>query len=93
MCKQIVAEARVAKPSGRVTWVRVSKDNYYLDCEALNAAAAHLLAVHMLQPDSPREQAPAKEKKQDPRQAAGKGGGSIGGVVPGSIRTNGGAVP
>ncbi|MDQ5975932.1 MAG: hypothetical protein QG661_3141 [Actinomycetota bacterium] len=45
-CQQITAEARVVKSSGRVTWVRIRKDNHFLDCEALNAAAAHSLGVH-----------------------------------------------
>lgn len=47
-CAQIVAESRVTKPSGRIVWVRTSKANHYLDCEALNAAAAHLLGVQTL---------------------------------------------
>jgi phage terminase large subunit GpA-like protein len=34
-CKQIVAEQRVVSPSGSVRWIKVKKDNHYLDCEAL----------------------------------------------------------
>lgn len=45
-CQQVTAEARVTKPSGAVTWVRIRKDNHFLDCEALNVAAAHSLGVH-----------------------------------------------
>ncbi len=42
-CKQIVSEARMKRPSGRVVWVQRSRDNHYLDCEAMQAAAASLL--------------------------------------------------
>jgi len=34
-CKQIVAEQRAVKPSGKVTWIQTATDNHYLDCEAL----------------------------------------------------------
>lgn len=47
-CKQIVSEARVRKPSGRPQWVQRAKDNHYLDCEAMQAAAGHLLNVHLI---------------------------------------------
>ena len=42
-CKQIVSEAPVKEPTGRVTWLQRSKDNHFLDCEAMQAAAAFLL--------------------------------------------------
>lgn len=45
-CQQVTAEARTVKPSGRVAWVRIRKDNHYLDCEAINVAVAHSLGVH-----------------------------------------------
>lgn len=47
-CQQVTAEARVTKPSGRVVWVRIRKDNHYLDCEALNVAAAYSLGLHRI---------------------------------------------
>lgn len=49
-CQQLVAEQRLVKASGRVTWIRTRKDNHFLDAEALNAAAAQSLAVHTLRP-------------------------------------------
>jgi phage terminase large subunit GpA-like protein len=52
-CEQLVAESRVLKASGRVVWVRSRKANHYLDAEVLNAAAAHLLSVHKIQPPQP----------------------------------------
>lgn len=54
-CRQLVSEARVIKPSGRPTWVRRSRENHFLDCEALNAAAAHMLRVHTIPPGKTRE--------------------------------------
>lgn len=47
-CQQVVAEARTVKPSGKVVWVRIRKDNHFLDCEAMNVAAAHILQLHLL---------------------------------------------
>jgi phage terminase large subunit GpA-like protein len=51
-CQQITAEARTVKPSGRVAWVKVRRDNHYLDCEALNVAAAHALGVHRMRDET-----------------------------------------
>lgn len=47
-CRQIVSEARIAKPSGGVAWVPRSTANHYLDAEALAYAAAYMLGVHRL---------------------------------------------
>lgn len=44
-CKQIVAEQRSVKPSGRVIWVKVKKDNHYLDAEALAYLAARIVTA------------------------------------------------
>lgn len=45
---QLVSEARIKKPSGRPMWVRRSKDNHYLDCEAMAYAAGYLLNVQRI---------------------------------------------
>lgn len=45
-CKQITAEARVVKPSGKPVWVKVRKDNHFLDCEMMNVAAAYMLNLN-----------------------------------------------
>lgn len=42
-CQQLVSEVRKLTPSGRPQWIRVSRRNHYLDCEAMNEAAGHLL--------------------------------------------------
>lgn len=50
-CKQIVSEARVVTPGGTPQWVARSKNNHFLDCEALAAAAGYgLLRAHRLGP-------------------------------------------
>lgn len=47
-CKQLTAERRIVKPSGRPVWVRVRRQNHYLDCEALAYAAALRRKVHLI---------------------------------------------
>ena len=49
-CKQIVSEAKVAKPSGRTVWVKLKKANHKLDAEYMARAAAFSLHVDKLQP-------------------------------------------
>jgi hypothetical protein len=54
-------EAVRSKAARRVRWIRSQKDNRFLDCEALNGAAAHSLAAHQMQPvvvkQAPQQQA------------------------------------
>jgi phage terminase large subunit GpA-like protein len=52
-CRQIVSEARVRLASGRVKWVRRSKENHYLDCEAMQCAAAHLINAGRIPTEAP----------------------------------------
>jgi phage terminase large subunit GpA-like protein len=47
-CKQLVAEARVVKASGKPVWIKIRHDNHFLDCEMLNAAAAHMERVDLI---------------------------------------------
>lgn len=49
-CKQMTAEAKVAKSNGQTEWKRVRRDNHYLDAEALNVACAHILQMHLVRP-------------------------------------------
>lgn len=51
-CMQIVSEARIKKPSGEVTWVQRAKDNHFLDCEAMQAAAGLMTNAFKLREDS-----------------------------------------
>lgn len=55
-CRAMFSEVRTILPSGVIKWVRVHKENHFLDCEAMNAAGAHMLAVHRLVPISDDEQ-------------------------------------
>lgn len=66
-CKQLVAESRIVRPSGRVDWVRSRRDNHYLDCEALAAAAAHSLAAYNLPSKKPGPRPAPPEPAPAPR--------------------------
>jgi phage terminase large subunit GpA-like protein len=57
-CRQVVSEARVRLASGRIKWVRRSRENHYLDCESMNAAGAHLLNVARIGAGAPRPSSP-----------------------------------
>lgn len=48
-CKQIVSEARLRKPNGAPQWIARSRNNHFLDCEAMQAALGHMLNVHLYQ--------------------------------------------
>lgn len=56
--KQIVAESRSRLPSGKVLWIEHSKENHFLDCEAMNAAGAHIMSMARLAPGVERRAAP-----------------------------------
>ena len=51
-CRQIVSEARVRKPGGGHQWVQTTRDNHYLDCEALAYAAAYMLGIEHIRDDA-----------------------------------------
>lgn len=59
-CRAMFSEVREVLPSGRIVWTRIHKENHFLDIEAMNVAAAHMLAVHRLVPinddDKPKQQ-------------------------------------
>jgi len=44
-CRQIVSEARARKVSGGFTWLRNSRNNHFLDAEAMARAAAFTIGV------------------------------------------------
>ena len=81
-CAQIVAEARVVKPSGAATWVRIRKDNHYLDCEMMSIAAAYSLQFHIKAQAGQAEDSQvvrggiAREDKAEPVRLRPSGGGS-----------------
>lgn len=45
-CRQLVAESRIISDSGKPQWIERSRQNHYLDCEAMAAAAGFMLNVH-----------------------------------------------
>lgn len=56
-CQQIVSEARITSPTGQPVWVQRSRENHFLDCEALAAAAGFQLNAHRLGPNARRRSA------------------------------------
>jgi phage terminase large subunit GpA-like protein len=63
-CKQIVSETRTRTPSGRVTWVQRFKENHFLDCEALQAAAGYLIGAHRTQERAEPRAPPVEESTE-----------------------------
>jgi phage terminase large subunit GpA-like protein len=63
-CKQIVSEVRIVGPRGKVEWKKIRTDNHFLDVEAMNVAAAHILGVHTL--GKPKEKEPEAEAGETP---------------------------
>jgi phage terminase large subunit GpA-like protein len=50
-CQQMVSEVRLVTASGKVSWVRVRRENHAFDVETINVALAHILQVpHLRQP-------------------------------------------
>ncbi|WP_245501735.1 terminase gpA endonuclease subunit [Mesorhizobium sp. M2A.F.Ca.ET.039.01.1.1] len=53
--RQIVSEGRVINPAnGKASWVKRFKDNHFLDCEAMAAAAGYMLRVHTIKESEQR---------------------------------------
>lgn len=80
-CHQLVSEARLKQPTGKVEWVQRSRDNHFFDCEAMQAAAGYLLNVQRIplpnkpaatkgsggtQPETQPEVAPAPQATPSP---------------------------
>jgi phage terminase large subunit GpA-like protein len=65
-CRQIVAEARVMTPSGKPQWVQRSRENHYLDAEAMAAAAGHMLNVQHLRGTGGSALPPKAEQPERP---------------------------
>lgn len=65
-CRQIVAEARVMTPSNKPQWVQRSRENHFLDAEAMAAAAGHLLNVQHLRGTGGSALQPKAEQPETP---------------------------
>lgn len=66
-CRQVVSEARLKKPSGGVVWVPRSRENHYLDCEALAYAAAYMLGVQRMMRPPAHEASPGAAEQNATR--------------------------
>jgi phage terminase large subunit GpA-like protein len=56
----------VVKATGKPSWIKIRQDNHFLDCEMLNAAAARMERVDLIQDGALRaveEQAPRPKRK------------------------------
>jgi phage terminase large subunit GpA-like protein len=52
-CQQLTAEARTVKPTGQAVWIRIRRENHFLDCEAGNVAMAYSLGLHRVRRKKP----------------------------------------
>jgi phage terminase large subunit GpA-like protein len=68
-CRQIVSEGRVKKPSGGYTWIQRSRDNHFLDCEAMAYAAAYMLGVQRIADTAQPRKATSRAKPTEPNVA------------------------
>ena len=59
--RQLVSEARLKTPSGKPQWIARSRENHFLDAEALAAAAGYLLNVQRINTGTTR---PAVEEEE-----------------------------
>jgi phage terminase large subunit GpA-like protein len=86
--KQIISESKARLPSGKVVWVEHSPKNHFLDCEALQAAASHILntarippTIDVMQRRPPFANNPPK-KEPAPAPAPAPAPSAPGGVIP-----------
>jgi phage terminase large subunit GpA-like protein len=88
-CKQIVSEARIVAPGGKVRWVPRSKENHHLDVEAMQGAIASYLGLSRLREGPPLLQRNAAAPAHPPSPPGQPGGsGSAWGASQGSIWGN-----
>lgn len=92
--KQIVSEVRMLSPGGKIKWVERSKQNHFLDCEAMQGAAQLILNLTKLrdgrpqrrsppretQPETPPTEAPKRPQANQPRRRSSVWGGGRGSI-------------
>ncbi len=76
-CRQVVSESRARRVSGGFTWVRTSRENHALDCEALARAAAFTIGVDRIKDGARRKRRDAVQREEDGGGYAGFGGSSL----------------
>lgn len=62
-CRQLVSEARARGPSGKPIWIERSRENHYLDAEAMAAAAGFMLNVHHIKAGARRKSAEVSDEE------------------------------
>ncbi len=62
-CKQVVSEVRRVLPSGKPKWDKIRRDNHFLDCEMMAAAAAYILRLHNLRDEDTPTQARPRTRR------------------------------
>lgn len=85
-CRQIVSETRLKSPGGKVRWVKRYRENHFLDCEAMQAAAAMVLNLSKLRGTGPVRRVAAQrtsetsspDRPQPPPPQGRRGGGWLG---------------
>jgi hypothetical protein len=81
--KQIISESKVRLPSGKTVWVEHSPKNHFLDAEALQAAAAHMLNTARIPPTADMMQRrPPFANSPPPKAAPSATPPAPGGVIP-----------
>jgi phage terminase large subunit GpA-like protein len=76
--QQIVSEVRVLGVNGRPSWIQRSRENHYLDCEALAAAAAYQNNAHRI---GERGNRPRRPSSADRGELEAKGAVPAGVIV------------
>ena len=69
-CKQLVSEARVVKPSGKIVWARVYKQNHYFDTAVLQVAGAYSLNLQQLTAEVSNQQVKDRKRATEKSVAA-----------------------
>lgn len=70
-CRQVASEARTVT-DGKPVWVKRHRDNHFLDCEAMLAAAAYSINVQRIPEGVSRGEPEADEVHSSPASADGK---------------------
>lgn len=74
-CKQLLAEVMVRGAGGKPVWIEKSRENHFLDAEAMAAAAGYMLNVQHIKLGArrrPAEQSPVTAKQASSPKAPRK---------------------
>ena len=64
-CRQVVSESRARRVSGGFTWTRNSRENHFLDCEAMARAAAYTMGVDRIRDGARRKSRVAVQAEEN----------------------------